>query len=105
YLLAGGQPVDAGSITSHADGSATTVNELGDVKQLEIGGAQVRAITKTVDAQGTRSQIFDTNGRLTWKVDAVGSRTTLSYLEPNSGAGSQIVTRTVESIGRIGRTT
>ena len=105
YLLAGGQPVDAGSITYNADGSATTVNELGDVKQLEIGGAQFRAITKTVDAQGTRSQIFDTNGRLTLKVDAVGSRTTLSYLEPNSGAVSQIVTRTVESIGRIGRTT
>jgi RHS repeat-associated protein len=105
YLLADGQPVDAGTITYNADGSATTVNELGDVRQLEIGGGQFRAITKTVDAQGTRSQTFDGSGRLTSKVDALGNRTTVSYVDSSTGPVSQVVTRTEESTGRISRTT
>lgn len=105
YLLADGQPVDAGTITYNADGSATTVNELGDVRQLEIGGGQFRAITKTVDAQGTRSQSFDGSGRLTSKVDALGNRTTVSYVDSSTGPVSQVVTRTEESTGRISRTT
>jgi RHS repeat-associated protein len=105
YLLAGAQPVDAGTISYNADGSATTVNELGDVKQLEIGGGQFRAITKTVDAQGTRSQIFDAAGRLSSKLDALGNRTTLSYVDSSSGAVSQVVTRTEEAVGRVSRVT
>ncbi|MFL9584473.1 RHS repeat-associated core domain-containing protein [Stenotrophomonas sp. AB1(2024)] len=105
HLLAGGLPVDAGTITYNVDGSATTVNELGDLRQLEIGGGQFRAITKTVDAQGTRSQTFDAMGRLSSKVDALGNRTTQSYVDSSSGPVSQVATRTEESIGRITRTT
>ncbi|MGH8389020.1 MAG: RHS repeat-associated core domain-containing protein [Pseudomonas sp.] len=103
HLLVGGQPVDAGTITYNADGSATTINELGDVRQLEIGGP-FRAITKTVDSQGTRSQVFDSMGRLNTKLDALGNRTTLSYADSSTGPVSQVMTVTEESIGRISRT-
>lgn len=105
HLLGGGMPVDSGTITYNPDGSATTVNELGEVRHLEIGGGQFRAITKTVDSQGSRTQAFDSLGRLNVRVNALGNRTTQSYIDSSSGPVSQVVTRTEESIGRITRTT
>lgn len=103
-LLAAGQPVDAGTITYNSDGTATTVTDLGEVRQDVIAGRQFSAITKTTDSRGTRSFTYDDSGRLTRKVDAVGSATTISYADSSSGTVSQVLTRTEESIGRISRT-
>ncbi len=103
-LDAESQPVDVTTISYGADGVATSVNNLGDVRQHVISGGQFSAITKTTDAQGSRSFNFNTSGRLTSKIDALGNRTTIDYTD-SSGAVSQVVTRTEESIGRITRTT
>lgn len=104
-LLADGQPVDAITITYNPDGSATSVNNLGDVRQHAIGGGQFRQITQTVDAQGTRSNGFSDSGRPTSSTDALGNRTTLSYVDSSSGPISQVMTSTEEAIGRIIRIT
>lgn len=104
-LHAAGQPVDAGTITYNSDGTATTVTSLGEVRLDVIGGRQFSAITKTTDSRGTRSFTYDDSGRLSKKVDAVGSTTTNSYVESSSGTVSQVLTRTEEATGRISRTT
>lgn len=104
WLHAAGLPVDSTTITYNSDGTATSVNNLGDVKQHVIGGRQFSAIVKTTDAQGARSFIYDDLGRVTSKVDALGNRITQSYADSSSGPISQMATRTEESIGRITRT-
>lgn len=104
HLLADDQPVDAGTITYNPDGSATTTSELGEVKQLEIGGGQFRAIIKTTDARGARSQQIDSLGRTSFKVDALGNRTTMAYTDYAAGVVSQVVLRNEEAIGRISST-
>lgn len=104
-LFADGQPVDAITISYNADGSATSVNHLGDVRQHTIGGGQFRQITQTVDAQGMRSYGFSSSGRPTSRMDALGNRTTYSYVDSSTGAVSQVMTTTEESIGRVTRTT
>lgn len=103
-LDAGSQPVDVTTITYGADGVSTSVNNLGNVSQHVISGGQFSAITKTTDAQGSRSFNFNTSGRLASKIDALANRTTIDYTD-SSGAVSQVVTRTEESTGRITRTT
>ncbi len=104
-LFADGQPVDVITITYNSDGSATSVNNLGDVRQHAIGGGQFRQITQTVDAQGTRSNGFSDSGRPTSSTDALGNRTTLSYVDSSSGPISQVMTSTEEAIGRVTRIT
>lgn len=104
-LHADGQLVDVQAITYNADGTVVDINYLGDARQHVIGGGQFRQITKTTDAQGSYSRSYDSSGRLTSKVDAMGNATTTSYADSSSGLVSQIVTRTEESIGRISRTT
>jgi RHS repeat-associated protein len=104
-LFADGQAVDVITITYNQDGSATSVNHLGDVRQHEIGGGQYRQITRTVDAQGTRLYGFSDSGRPTSRTDALGNRTTFSYVDFSAGAVSQVMTTTEESVGRVSRTT
>lgn len=104
-LHADGASVDGIRITYNGDGTATAIDSLGEVRQHTIGGGQYRAITKTVDSLGTRNLTFDTMGRLTSKVDALGNVTSISYVDRSSGPISQVVTRTEESIGRISRVT
>lgn len=104
-LMAAGQPVDEFSVAYNADGSATSINNLGDVRQHLISGGQFPQITRSEDAEGIRSSVFDANGRLTSKTDPRGNRTTTTYVDSTTGATSQVVTRTEESIGRITRTT
>ncbi|MDQ1061692.1 RHS repeat-associated core domain-containing protein [Stenotrophomonas sp. SORGH_AS_0282] len=104
YLVAGGQPVDAGTITYNADRTVTTTNELGEVSSLEIGGSEFRAITRTVDSRGASSQIVDGFGRRSSQLDAAGNRTNWSYVD-SSGEVSQVVIRTEEAIGRTTRST
>ena len=104
-LFAEGAPVDVLSITYNADGSATSVNNLGDVRQHQIGGGQFPQITRDEDARGARSYTFSSNGRLTAVTDVLGNRTTTSYADASTGSVSQVMTRTEESIGRITRTT
>lgn len=104
-LHAAGLPVDATAITYNADGTATSVSSLGDVRQHVIAGRRFSAITKTTDAQGVHSFNYDELGRLASRVDALGNRTTQSYVDSSSGTVSQVATRTEESIGRITRTT
>lgn len=104
-LHAAGLPVDSTTITYNADGTATSVNHLGGVKQHVIAGRQFSAITKTTDAQGVHSFNYDDQGRLTSKIDALGNRIIQSYVDSSNGAVSQVATRTEESIGRITRTT
>lgn len=104
-LFADGQPVDAITINYNDDGSATSVNHLGDVRQHTIGGGQFRQITQTVDAQGTRSYGFSSSGRPTSRTDALGNRTTYSYVDSSTGPVSQVMTTTEESIDRVTRTT
>jgi RHS repeat-associated protein len=104
-LHAEGLPVDVTSIAYNADGTATSVNNLGDVKQHVVGGRRFSAITKTTDGLGSRSFAFNDDGRLTSSVDAAGRQTTVSYVDSYSGPISQTVTRTDVSVGRISRTT
>lgn len=104
-LFGDGQPVDVITISYNPDGSATSVNHLGDVRQHSIGGGQFRQITQTVDAQGTRSYGFSSSGRPTSRADALGNRITYSYVDSSVGPVSQVMTTTQESIGRITRTT
>ncbi|WP_416057083.1 RHS repeat-associated core domain-containing protein [Stenotrophomonas maltophilia] len=104
-LHADGASVDGVRITYNGDGTATSINSLGEVRQHTISGGQYRAITKTVDSLGARNLTFDTMGRLTSKADALGNVTSISYVDRSSGPISQIVTRTEESIGRISRVT
>jgi RHS repeat-associated protein len=105
WLHGSGQTVDVTTITYNADGTATSVNSLGDVRQHTIGGGKFSAITKTTDAQGSRSFNYNDAGRMTSKVDALGNRTILSYIDSSSGAVSQVATLTDESIGLVSRTT
>lgn len=104
-LLTDGQSVDVITITYNSDGSATSVNNLGDVRQHAIGGGQFRQITQTVDAQGTRSYGFSDSGRPTSRTDALGNRKNISYIDSSTGPVSQVMTSTEESIGRISRIT
>jgi len=104
-LFADGQPVDVIAISYNPDGSATSVNHPGDVKQHSVGGGQFRQITQTVDAQGTRSYGFSSSGRPISRTDALGNLTIYSYVESSVGPVSQVMTTTQESIGRITRTT
>ncbi len=104
-LFADGQPVDVITISYNPDGSATSINHLGDVRQHAVGGTQYRQITQTIDAQGTRSYGFSASGRPTSRTDALGNRTTFSYADTSTGPVSQVMTATEESIGRISRTT
>ena len=104
-LFADGQPVDVITITYNPDGSATSVNNLGDVRQHAIGGGQFRQITQTVDAQGARSYGFSDSGRPTSRTDALGNRKNISYMDSSTGPVSQVMTTTEESIGRISRVT
>ncbi|MET4571294.1 RHS repeat-associated protein [Stenotrophomonas rhizophila] len=104
-LHASGLSVDATSVIYNADGTATSINSLGDVKLHVIAGQEFSAITRTTDAQGLHSFNYDDLGRLTSTVDPLGNRTAQSYVDSNGGLVSQLATRTEESIGRITRTT
>lgn len=104
-LHASGLSVDATSVIYNADGTATSINSLGDVKLHVIAGQEFSAITRTTDAQGLHSFNYDDLGRLTSTVDPLGKRIAQSYVDSNGGLVSQLATRTEESIGRITRTT
>ncbi len=106
-LHAGDQFADATTIAYNPDGTATSVNALGDVRQHTIGvsGGQFSAITKTIDARGSHSYSFNSSGRLIARVDARGNQTSMAYADSSSGAVSQVQTISEESIGRITRTT
>lgn len=104
-LHADGARVDEIKITYNADGSASSIGNLGQVKRYAVGGAQYRAITAVEDFRGTVKTGYDTKGRLTSKTDALGNVTRVSYADYTSGQTSQVVTRTEESIGRISRVT
>jgi RHS repeat-associated protein len=104
-LFADGKPVDVITITYNPDGSATSVNNLGDVRQHTVGGGQYRQITQTIDAQGRRSYGFSDSGRPTSRTDALGNRRNISYIDSSTGPVSQVMTSTEESIGRISRIT
>ncbi|MGS7843286.1 RHS repeat-associated core domain-containing protein [Stenotrophomonas forensis] len=104
YLWSAGQSVDAISISYNSDGSATTVNSLGEVRQNLIGGEKFRQITQATDSKGSKSFGFTPNGRLSYSQDALGNRTSYAYADSSSGAVSQVLTTTEESLGRVTRT-
>ncbi len=104
HLWSAGQPVDAITINYNSDGSATTVNSLGEVRQNLVGGEKFRQITKTTDSQGSKSFGFTSNGRRSYTQDALGNRTSYAYVDSSSGAVSQVLTTTEESLGRVTRT-
>ncbi len=97
--------VDEIKITYNTDGSASSIGNLGQIKKYAIGGGQYRGITGIEDSLGSRSIIYDAQGRMTSKTDPLGNVTTLSYTDYSSGPISQVVTRTEESIGRVSRVT
>jgi len=104
HLWSGGQPVDAITISYNSDGSATTVNSLGEVRQNLIGGEKFRQITQTTDSKGSKSFGFTPNGRPSYTQDALGNRTSYAYADSSSGPVSQVLTTTEESLGRVTRT-
>lgn len=105
HLFDNGQPVEVTTVSYNADGSATSTSNLGDARQHAIGGERYRQITQTSDAAGTSSYGFSATGSRTYKVDRRGNRVTYAYTNSTSGAVSQVLTTTEESIGRITRTT
>lgn len=104
HLWSAGQPVDAITISYNADGSATTVNSLGEVRQNLVGGENFRQITQTADSRGVTSFGFSSRGRKTYTQDALGNRVSYAYADSSSGAVSQVLTTTEESLGRVTRT-
>ena len=105
HLFDNGQPVEVTTVSYNSDGSATSTSNLGDVRQHAIGGERYRQITQTSDAAGTSSYGFSATGARTYKVDRRGNRVTYGYANSTTGAASQVLTTTEESIGRITRTT
>ncbi|MGK3725473.1 RHS repeat-associated core domain-containing protein [Stenotrophomonas maltophilia] len=104
HLWSAGQSVDAITINYNSDGSATTVNSLGEVRQNFIGGEKFRQITQTTDSKGSKSFGFTPNGRPSYTQDALGNRTSYAYADSSSGPVSQVLTTTEESLGRVTRT-
>ncbi|OJH81409.1 MAG: hypothetical protein BSK19_14595 [Stenotrophomonas maltophilia] len=105
HLWASGAPVDALGISYNADGSATSVNSLGEVRQHLVGGPNYRQITQTSDSRGSASFGFLPSGRRSYAQDAMGNRVTYAYFDNNNGSHSQEQVTTEEALGRVTRTT
>ena len=104
HLWASGAPVDALTISYNADGSATSVNSLGEVREHQVGGANYRQITRTSDSRGSVSFGFLPRGRRSYAQDAMGNRVTYAYVDGSSGRYSQEQVVTEESLSRVTKT-